>query len=637
MLNALRDNAKTGFLKYILLGLLVMAGGGLVLMDVGGFFRGGNFGSNDVAKGGGIKISASEFDRTVRRVLSSQGIGAPEAYRLGMINQILASEIQQRLLTREAAALGIQVSDNDVMTQVEKLSASIAAGGGQSKADALRQILRQQGISEGEFIESIRAETGNTLLRGALLSGATVVPAAWVDDLYRYEKQTRSAEAVILSTETVTGITQPTDDNLQKFYDANKADFAIPETRDITLAILNTAMIQKNVTVTDEDIKKAYEENITRYTKPERRQVEQVVVTDAAQAEKIAAQAKEGKSLKDAVQAVTGDTKAYLGVDDYQQSGLLPQIAAAVFAAQPGQVTEAIQSELGWHVMKLVKLLPSETVPIESVKAELKDSLMQTKLMDDMLNTANAIDDRLAGGEALENLVSEFGLTTQKVSGVRLTGLTEKGEDPLKSFEADKKKILQTGFEFSAGESAPIAELSDGRFVIVRVDAITPAASKPFADMRETLRKRWIKEQKELANRARAMDAMKKVEDKSATLADIAKANGGRLEKFSALKRAGDAPKSLGPVAMVKVFTSAKGQPFMAETDDGILIAAVTDIKLADPAKAEKADKESLSRMEKNSFANDIVGAFVNNLGKHAEVQINQRLLDMMYAERGNN
>jgi peptidyl-prolyl cis-trans isomerase D len=637
MLNALRDNAKTGFLKYILLGLLVMAGGGLVLMDVGGFFRGGSFGSNDVAKGGGIKISASEFDRTVRRVLTSQGIGAQEAYRLGMINQILASEIQQRLLTREAASLGIQVSDDDVMTQVEKLSASIAAGGGQSKADALRQILRQQGISEAEFIESIRAETGNTLLRGALLSGATSVPAAWVDDLYRYERQTRRVEAVILSTETVTGITQPTDDNLQKFYDANKTDFAIPETRDFTLAILNAEMIKKNVAVTDADIQKAYEENLARYTKPERRQVEQVVVADAAQAEKIAALAKEGKPLKDAVQTVTGDTKAYLGVDAYQQSGLLPQIASAVFAAQPGEATEAIQSELGWHVMKFVKLLPSETVPLESVKAELKDTLMQTKLMDDLLNTANAIDDRLAGGEALAGVVSEFGLTTQKIFSVRLTGFTEKGDEPLKSFEDDKKKILQTAFEFSAGESAPIAELSDGRFVIVHVDAVTPAASKPFADVRDTLRKRWVKEQKELANRARVMDAMKKVEDKSATLADIAKANGGRMETFPALKRTADAPKSLGAVAMAKSFTAPKGQPFMAETDGGILIAMVTNVTLADPAKAEKADRESLTRQEKNSFANDVIGAFVNDLGRHSEVKINQRLLDMMYAERGDN
>lgn len=637
MLNTLRDNAKSGFLKYILLGLLVLAGGGLVLMDVGGFFRGGNFGSNDVAKGGGITISAQDFDRTVRRVLSSQGIGPQEAYRLGFINQILASEIQQRLLTREAAALGIQVADKDVMAQIEKLSAAIAAGGGQKKSDALRQILRQQGISEGEFIESIRAETGNTILRGALLSGAGFVPAAWTDDLYRYEKQSRTAQAVLLRADSVTGIEQPTDDNLQKFYDANKADYAIPETRDITIAILNSEMIKKNVTLSDDDIKKAYEENIARYTKPERRKVEQVVVADGAQAEKIAALAKGGKPLKDAVQSVTGDTKAYLGVGDYQQSGLLPQIAGPVFAAKAGDITAPVQSQLGWHVMKLVALLPPETVPLESVKAEIKDALMSSKLMDDMLNTSNAIDDRLAGGEELESVVNEFGLTTQKVSGVRVTGLTAKGDEPLKSFEDDKKRILQSAFEYNAGESSPIAELSDGRFVVVRVDAITPASSKPLAEVRDALRKRWIKEQKELANRARVMDAMKKVEDKSATLADIAKSNGATVETFSGLKRTGDAPKTLGPVAMAKVFTSEKGIPFMAENPDGILLAMVTDITLADPAKADKADKDNIARQEKTSLANDVLGAFVNDLGKHSEVQINQRLLDMMYAEREGN
>lgn len=99
MLIWMRDSAFAGFFKFFLLGMLLLAVGGMVFMDVGGFFT-GNMGQNTVVKGGGVKISTVEFDRTVRRVLSAQGIGPQEAYRLGLINTILTSEVQSRLFTK---------------------------------------------------------------------------------------------------------------------------------------------------------------------------------------------------------------------------------------------------------------------------------------------------------------------------------------------------------------------------------------------------------------------------------------------------------------------------------------------------------------------------------------------------------
>lgn len=637
MLNALRDNTKTGFLKYILLGFLLMAGGGLVLTDVGGFFRGGNFGNHDVAKGGGVTIGVQEFDRTVRRVLGAQGISPQEAYRLGLINQILTSEIQQRLLTRETQNLGVHVSDDDVMTQISKLTASIAAAGGQNKSDAIRQILRQQGISEEEFINSIRQETGNTLLRGALLSGAGIVPPALVSDYYRFEKQTRDVEAIILSSESVTGIDQPTDDQLTKYYDANKLEYAIPETRSLTLAVLNTAMLKKEITITDEQIQKYYDDNIARYTKPERRNVQQAVVSDPAQAEKITSAVKDGASLKDAVISVTGDAKAYLAEDDYQQSGLLPEISAPVFAGKEGDVIGPVQTELGNHVMKITKILPPDTVPLGEVKKEITDTLSHAQSVDAMLNLSTEVDDRLAGGESLEAIVKEYGLTTETLSNVRVNGLTDKGTEVLKSFESDRAKILAQAFEFNQGETTPLIELDDGRFATVRIDQVTPSSYKPFDDVRDTLRKRWIKEQKDLTNRARALDAVKQLESGSASMAEMAKKTGGKLERLSHLTRAQTAPKILGPVAHAKIFTSNKVSPFMAETEDGILVINVTDIALGSTDKASPSDLEAITRAEKSGFANDVLGSFVNDIGQHAEVKINQRLLDMMYGATPDN
>ena len=210
MLRSMRDGAKSGLLKYFLLGILVMAAGGLVLTDVGGFFRGG-ISTNVVAEGDGIEIGIGEFDRNVRRVLARQGMGSQEAYQLGMINQILNSEIQVRIMAREARRLGINVSDKAVTKQISKLAEPLATGG-VSKKDALKQILRSQGISEGEFVAAIRQEMGNTLFRNAVLSGAATISREQAEDLYLFKNEKRNFSGFMLTNAGVKSVKEPTDE-----------------------------------------------------------------------------------------------------------------------------------------------------------------------------------------------------------------------------------------------------------------------------------------------------------------------------------------------------------------------------------------------------------------------------------------
>ncbi|HPF78874.1 MAG TPA: SurA N-terminal domain-containing protein, partial [Alphaproteobacteria bacterium] len=301
MLRSLRDGAKTGWLKYILLGLLLFAGGGLVLTDVGGFFRGGGVSNNLVAKGSGIKISTIQFDKNVRRILSRQGMSPQEAYDLGMIDQILNGEIRNQILTREARKLGINVDDATVKKQISKLAEPLASDE-VSKGEALRQLLRSQGVSEAEFVNSIRQEMGNTLFRNALLSGATGISKEEATALYKYRNETRDFNGFILASNNVKDITAPSEENLQKYYEANKSDFAIPEKRSVTIATLKKEMLADKVNITDEELRAVYDENIERYKKAERRKLQQAVLSTQSDAQDVFKKVTEGKKdLKDAV------------------------------------------------------------------------------------------------------------------------------------------------------------------------------------------------------------------------------------------------------------------------------------------------------------------------------------------------
>ena len=65
MLIWMRNSAGAGVMKFLLMGLLVTAVFGLVLMDVGGFFN-GNMSSNTLVKGGMVLLIGSP---SLRRAL----------------------------------------------------------------------------------------------------------------------------------------------------------------------------------------------------------------------------------------------------------------------------------------------------------------------------------------------------------------------------------------------------------------------------------------------------------------------------------------------------------------------------------------------------------------------------------------
>lgn len=626
MLQAMRNGAGAGILKYFLMGLLVMAVGGLVLMDVGGFFRGG-VSSNVVAKGGGIEISAPEFDRTVRRVLARQNVASAEAFQRGMIHMILSSEIQQRLISTKARDMGLVAGDDLTTAQIAKIAEGINPAAGASKADTLKQVLRSQGISESEFVASVRQETANFVLQKTISGGGAVIPAALSGDLYKAENQTRDVEAILLTNDSIRDFDKPDEESLEKYYEANKTAYVIPGTRTVTIATLTRDMIKNRVEISDDELKAEYDNNINAYTKPEMRRLQQAVVSEAGEADAIIAKVKDGKSLKQAA------GEAYMGEEAFQESGLLEEIGGPVFSAKEGELIGPIQTALGWHVMVLSKILPPDVTPFDKVKADIKNDIMQIRMMDDLLAAANEIDDRLASGEELEPIVKELGLTTQKLGPFRQNGRNAKDADVLKDYQADKIQIIEAAFDAQPGEAAPIIETADGQFVVVRVDDGAEMSYKPYAEVKDALQKQWISEQQALLNQSRARDAHTKITEGGETLAAVAKELGVKIQTFKKLTKDADAPKALGPLAQTKLFSVNEGEYILAQQEGGIAIAGVTNIDFPSGDKVPADKAEALNASLKRDQGQEMLGLFVSDLTSNTDIKINDALLQQMYAQ----
>ncbi|NQZ13941.1 MAG: peptidyl-prolyl cis-trans isomerase [Alphaproteobacteria bacterium] len=628
MLNAMRDGAKSGVLKFFLLGLLVLAAGGLVLTDVGGFFRGG-VSATDVAKGKGFTIDARQFDRTVRRTLSQQGISPQQAYQFGLVDQILNREIQMRMLSREAESYGLRVGDETVLKQLAELTETLVANGGRKK-DALQQVLRSQGISEDEFIETIRGEIRNNLFSSALTAGSTTISDATARDLYQFENETRDIQYFTLTNASVKGIEQPTDMQLEKYYETIKNQFLIPERRSVTIATLKPEALEDVVKIEDSDVRDVYDDNIKQYERPEQRTVRQAILSNADEAEKVVAQINKGKSVESAVKSVTGSKDGYLGENDFSKNGLLEEVAAPVFDGKKGDLIGPVETALGFHVIQLRNIKEAGVESFDSVKAAIKKELLAQRMESEMLDTANMVDDRLASGEELEPIVADVGLTTETFSNFSMGGTNTKDKDLFKSYENDRSEVLAVAFETDQGEASPVMELDDGRFITIRVNEIVERSYEPFTDVKKTVKSQWLDTQREAANNFRVTEAMEKI-IAGASFKDVAKEYGARITTKKKLGRYDEVKAPLDAKALRALFKTDIGKSISERNAEGYVIATATSAKLPDASKAKADDIEKIKTQYQSAMGQDILTQYVNSLSGKYKVRINKRLLNQMY------
>lgn len=634
MLTAMRDGANSKIIKFTLFGILLMAVGGMAMTDVGGFFRDG-VGTNMVAKVGKESISMTTFDQNLRRVLAQQGMQPREAYELGFVEEVLQSQINQSLLTQAAMELGIYAGDDQVAKQISSLIDPLvkSQGDGSNRADMLRRLLQAQSMSEHEFITSMRQTMMNTVLQSTIKNASAVATRAEALNMYLVQNETRKVEGFFLPDAGVKDAPAASETVLKSFYESAKsARYAIPETRSFTIAILTEDNVKSSMTISDADIESEYQKSIAAYKQPERRVIEQAVLNDEDTAKKVAASVRDDKkSLKDAVKAVMGKTSAYQDATTLSRQGLVKDIGDAAFSVEKGALVDPVKTPLGWHVLVVQDILPESVKPLASVRDDLKKEMTQSRLSAELYSTANAVDDRLAGGEDIDAIAKDLNMKMVKIGPVGSEGNTADKHDAMKEFEKDRAYILETAFELNEGESAPVLELNDGRYAALHMDKVNLRSFKAFEDVKGDIEQNWLRDQRASLNVERSRKIQQDIESGTKTLAAAAGDMGAKVENFASLKHSADAPASIGKGGYDAIFNAAEGETIVAAVPGGFMVATIRSITLPDADKVTDKDLEPIIANARRTTENEFMQAYVQYLNQKMKVRINRNLLSTMY------
>jgi peptidyl-prolyl cis-trans isomerase D len=484
-------------------------------------------------------------------------------------------------------------------------------------------VLANNQLSEQRYVELVRQDIERTMLTGAVAGGATA-PSSLVEPLYRRQNEKRVAATVLVANASMTGIPDPSDAELQAFYDKHQADFQAPEYRGFTVLELKPDDIAPGIEVPEENLHKEYDARQAEFETPEKRQLEQILVSDEAKAKEAEAQLAAGKSFAEVAKTVAGQDEKAIEFGWIVRKDMPQQLGDAVFALAKGGVSKPIHDALGWHILRVSDIQPAATKPFAAVRDQLRTEVARDMAADQLFKERNDIEDALAGGATLDEVAAKFKMKKTAVPSVDLDGKDPKGARAA----VTDPDILHTAFNTDKGEVSRLIDTKDNGYYILRVDNVTPTAERPLAEVKDKVKGMVLADKRKAAAEAEAK-AISDAIGKGKSLADIAGEKHLEVSTSPPLLRTSGSDSGLPPAVVARVFTLKPKATGVAEGPEGWYAVQLESIEEPDP-KADKAAVEALAADVTKGMQSDILAEFDKALRARYPVEIKRKEIDRL-------
>ena len=413
------------------LGLVCVA---FVLFYIPDFLRGTGAdaaATDTIARVQGHEITAGEFRRTYQAQLqayrSAYGANMNDQLlkQLGIDQQILQQMVDERAALAEADRLGIEVSDEEVRQRIFAMPA-FQENGGFIGEQRYQQLLRMQRppMMPSEFETNVRRGLTVEKLR-ASLTDWLYVPDKELEQAYRRKNDKVKLAVVTFTADSFRTQATASDADVAGYFEGHKDDFRIPEKRKIRYLLLDLEAMRAKVVVPTADIEKAYNSSIEQYTTPEQVRASHILLktegkddaTVKAKAEEILKQAKAGADFADLAKKNSEDEQSAKNGGDLDYFGrgrMVPEFDQAVFAMQPGQLSDLVKTQYGYHVIKLVDKKTVATRPLAEVRQQLSDQLAYERAQPQAADLASKLEKQITKAADLDKVAKSEGLAVQE-------------------------------------------------------------------------------------------------------------------------------------------------------------------------------------------------------------------------------
>jgi peptidyl-prolyl cis-trans isomerase D len=484
----------------------------------------------EVARVDGQKITQAEWDAAHRRQVEQarsrmQGVDAkffdsPEVKR-----ESLDQLVRDRVLFAASSRGHLSVSNERLMREIQSIPqlAALKRPDGSFDVEGYKAMVQASGRSAESFEAGLRQDLSVRQVLTAIESSAAPASAAARTALDALLQQREVQVQRFDSKDQAAGIT-PTEAELAAYHKTNESEFRAPEQAQIEYVVLDIDAIAARVSAPEEDLRKFYEQNIARYTVAEERRASHILIKAAKEAP--AAERQQAKAKADTLLAQLRKAPATFAdvakknsddpgsaerggdLDFFGRGAMVKPFEDAAYAMKAGEISNVVESDFGYHIIRLDAVRGGEKKPFEAaraeIEAEVKKQLAAKEFAADAERFTNLVN---KDSDSFKGVLGELKLKAQTATVLRNPAPDAKGA-------LASPKLLDAVFaseSIKSKQNSEAIEVGPNQLAAARIVSHTPARVQALAEVTARVRERVVQQQA-------AAKAKKAGEDKLAAL-----------------------------------------------------------------------------------------------------------------------
>lgn len=533
----------------------------------------------------------SDFERLRERLQeqAQRPVTIEEMVEQNVLTRYLETQTRRLGFLEWSWKAGVRPGKALIVAEIRKIPAFFNQVTGQFDEKLYQQKLAEQRVTPARLEQEFRDQYAIEHYGAALFAGARA-PRIYGALIANRALETRDGRWFEITQDMAGTAPAPTDQQLQAFLTENAAQLRRPEFRQVSLVLFTPGPEAAAAPISEERIQQRFEFRRSTLTQPETRTFTTLSAPSQEVAARIAAAMRAGQTPEQAGRAADISPARY--TDQPRAAIGDPAVAAAVFNAQAGQVTDPVRAQVGFVVAKVDTVTPERPATL----AEVREAIVaELRAEDARASTFSRVERFERARDQGQSLIDAARSVQARI--VQPPPFTEQGLTPDGQRLNAPPLVLTNAFSLSEGGESEVIDAGQGQYFALRVDDVIPAALPALSEVREQLARQWTARENARRLSARA-EALANQIRSGQDIAAVAAGAGATLVVRTGVEQNREAQEALGQGVLQGLFGQGRGQIFsQPNTETTYVVGRVDAIRAPTPALAAPLAEQARPRL----------------------------------------